>query len=141
MLIGVNSQFTPVSTICGKMSGMSFSDWLNDELQARGWALNELGRRAGVSSAAVSLVMSGQRNAGPEFCTGVAVALDLPPVIVFRKAGLLPPADPETEERREAQYLFSQLIDEDQTTVLTIMRALLGRKRAAGPAKVQADNL
>ena len=120
---------------------MSFSDWLNDELQARGWALNELGRRAGVSSAAVSLVMSGQRNAGPEFCRGVAVALDLPPVIVFRKAGLLPPIDPETERSRELQYLFRRLGDEDQTIMLTILRAMLGRKRADDKAVAKTDTI
>jgi len=118
-----------------------FGTWLIAQMDDRGWNNSDLARRAGLAPSTISTVVNGQKRPGPEFCTGVAVALDLPPVIVFRKAGLLPPADPETEERREAQYLFSQLIDEDQTTVLTIMRALLGRKRAAGPAKVQADNL
>jgi len=84
--------------------------------------------------------MSGNRNAGPEFCTGVANALELPAEFVFRQAGLLPPDETETADRREAAYLFSRLGDEDQTTVLTIMRALL-RQRRADKTHPQTDNI
>jgi len=39
--------------------------WLNHELDRRGWSYNELGRRAGLSSAGVSDVLSGKRPASP----------------------------------------------------------------------------
>jgi len=84
--------------------------------------------------------MSGNRNAGPEFCTGVANALELPAEFVFRQAGLLPPDETETADRREASYLFSQLPDDEQAVVLTIMRALLERRRAA-KADPQTDSV
>jgi hypothetical protein len=35
----------------------------------------------------ISMVISGQSNAGWEFCKGVALAFDVPPDQVFRRAG------------------------------------------------------
>ena len=116
-------------------------DWLNSELYVRGWSQSEFARRGGISSSQVSLVLSGQSAPGDRFLKALSEAFELPEMYFRSMAGLLPRMDPETEERREAQFLFSQLIDDDQTTVLTIMRALLGRQRAEGPAKVQSDHI
>lgn len=118
-----------------------FGTWLIAQMDDRGWNNSDLARRAGLAPSTISTVVNGQKRPGPEFCSGVAVALDVPPVIVFRKAGLLPPIDPETERSRELQYLFRRLGDEDQTIMLTILRAMLGRKRADDKAVAKTDTI
>ena len=123
------------------MMSDTFVSWLNERLEERGWSMREFGRQIDVSPSHAARIINGDALPSMKLTIEIAAALDTSPEIVLRKAGLLPPDDPETEDRREAQYLFSQLVDEDQTTVLTIMRALLGRNRAEGQAKVQTDSL
>lgn len=83
-------------------------EWIKKELKARGWSQNELARRAGLSSGAVSNVMTQLRQPGPDFCTGIARAFRLSPEEVFRRAGLLPPK-PENSEDMTLRELWSIL--------------------------------
>lgn len=64
--------------------------WINSELSKRAWSNNELARRSGMSSAGMSLVMTGRNAVTWEFCANVARALGEPPEKLFRLAGLLP---------------------------------------------------
>lgn len=64
--------------------------WLTNEVKNRGWSLRELGRRADISHATISNIISGQTNPGFDFCVGIAKALDMPAEDVLRRAGLLP---------------------------------------------------
>lgn len=67
-----------------------FASWLEEQIQEQGWTRSDLAQQAGVSSAAISDVMNLNRNAGTDLCRGIARAFNLPPELVFRKAGLLP---------------------------------------------------
>jgi transcriptional regulator with XRE-family HTH domain len=67
-----------------------FAEWLEKRLERKGWTLRELAQRAGLTHAAISNVLNGQRNPGLKFCLGIADALDEPPELVMRRAGLLP---------------------------------------------------
>ena len=73
------------------MGNKEFADWLEQQVQERGWTFRELGRRAEMSSGAISKVMTGAVNPTWEFCAKIARALEMPEVEVFRRAGLLPP--------------------------------------------------
>ncbi len=68
----------------------TFASWLEKEIEARGWTIRELARRAGLAHVTISNILNGTRNPGVEFCLGVAKALREPPELVFRRAGLLP---------------------------------------------------
>ena len=54
---------------------MKFSEWLASELERHAWSQAELTRRANVSQAAISNLLSGRRNAGEEVCRAVTRAL------------------------------------------------------------------
>ncbi len=104
---------------------MGFSNWLIAELNARNWSQSELSRQADLTRAAISNYVSGQ-NPNADAMRKIAKAFKLPPEIVFRAAGILPPAvdDPWAEEmahkinqltgsRREmAERLLNTLLDE-----------------------------
>jgi len=102
----------------------SFTDWIDSELKRRGWSLNELARRSGMSSASVSMVLSEQRKPGTEFCRSVADALQVPPEEVFRLAGLLPPLLPAVAEEREVVNILRSLPAQTRATVLDMLRGL-----------------
>lgn len=70
---------------------IAFGDWLQRELDNRGWDQAELSRRSGISSAQVSRIVTGGRRPGRDSIDGIARALRLPPEDVLRQAGILPP--------------------------------------------------
>ena len=84
-----------------------FRAWLSEELDRRGWSQSELARRAGVSQFAVSSVISGNRNAGAEFCIKIAQALNEPPEKLLRLSEILPPL-PASENDPRLQDLIKQ---------------------------------
>lgn len=67
-----------------------FRDWILVELNKRGMTQADLARASGVTSAAISRLLSEQRVPAPETCMGIARAFNLPPEDVYRRAGLLP---------------------------------------------------
>jgi transcriptional regulator with XRE-family HTH domain len=127
----------------------NFITWLTDEIVSRGWSNSELARRAGISPAAISMVMSGQNRPGNEFCLGIARALGIPPEDIFRKAGLLPdlpygPLDQMTLQ--ELHDLMRNLTPRDRRDVLEYARMryrLLreDREQVRGNKKAQAGSL
>ena len=83
--------------------------WLNELVEERGWSYRELGRRAGLSDSAISLVARGERNAGSDLVIKVAEAVDGDPVQLLRLAEILPPLPPAASEEEKALYLFRQI--------------------------------
>ncbi len=72
-----------------KESTMNFANWLQQELDKRGWNHTELARRSKVSPGQISHVANGSRGAGPDLCIAIAKGLDLPREEVFRARGWL----------------------------------------------------
>lgn len=106
-----------------------FTQWLTERIRENGWSNNELGRRAGLSSAAVSLVMTGRQKPGLDFCRGVAVALDEPPEKVLRLAGLLPPRSEQDERIDEILFHFDRMTPRAQEHFRLIARALAEERK------------
>lgn len=70
---------------------MSFGDWIQAELNIRGWDQAELARRSKISDAHISRLVTGGRKPGQEAAKAIARALRLSPEDVMRQAGILPP--------------------------------------------------
>lgn len=105
--------------------------WLKQEMASHGWSLRELARHAGISHTAILNVLKGHTRPSALFCTKIAQALRVPAEEVYRRAGLLPAVPPEEASLLEANYLFAQLSESEQETVLTMMRALVEKRREA----------
>jgi|GEM_PF-611386 transcriptional regulator with XRE-family HTH domain len=104
------------------MLAMEFKDWVLNWLNKKGWNQAELAARAGVTRTAISDILSGRRNPGPDLCTAIARALNLPPETVFRAAGLLPPVPASEEQQDTLMYLYSQLPQKEREEVLEYIR-------------------
>ena len=72
-----------------KESTMNFANWLQQELDKRGWNHTELARRSEVTPGQISRVANGSRGAGPDLCIAIAKGLDLSREEVFRARGWL----------------------------------------------------
>jgi transcriptional regulator with XRE-family HTH domain len=66
-----------------------FSIWLVKNLEKRNMIANDITKQAGLSSAQVSRIISGERSPGIEALISIAKALHLPRIEVFHAAGLL----------------------------------------------------
>ena len=101
----------------------TFIAWLINELDIRGISQSELARRSSLTTGAISHVISGSRQPGPDLCTAVAKALYYPPDLVFRKAGLLPDLDhsdpPGTDE---LTHRFKNADNATQREILDFVR-------------------
>jgi transcriptional regulator with XRE-family HTH domain len=85
---------------------MDFVDWLNKELNERGWSNSELAKRSGMAPSTISMIISRQSKPGWDFCAGLAKALGESPDKLFRLAGLLPPLpDPAKTEPDQAAMI------------------------------------
>jgi len=102
-----------------------FIDWLNKELNNRGWPNSELVKRSGLANSTVSMALSRQSNIGYTFCVGVANAFNMPPESIMRKAGLLPIKPTDTELDEQLLFLFNKLPKEQKSLVLLMIRALV----------------
>ena len=84
-----------------------FANWLNNELNRRGWNYAELSRQSGMSRSMISRVISGYNRPGLEFCKSVADALDIPATIVLQLAGHLPSRNDDRNSR--LQYRVDEI--------------------------------
>ena len=102
---------------------MYFSEWLKAEMEQRGMGVRELARQAGVSPGTISHILNGTRGPGPETCTKIARALDMPEILVFMKAGLMEETREETElTLRELYEILKDLPIEEQRAIVAEAR-------------------
>mgnify|MGYP006307225799 CR=1 FL=1 len=106
------------------MSSEHFGEWLEKEIDKRGWTMSELARRCDVSHPAISRVVSGERGAGPELCRAIAHAFDMPEEKIFRIAGLLSqlPAPEEDFPFAEVLALMQNLPPAERREILEYIR-------------------
>lgn len=96
----------------------AFIQWLINEINDRGWANNELARRAGLSKSIISNVLSDKQPPTFQICLGISRAFLVAPEIVLRKAGLLPPT-PTPEKIQRLIDIISGLSEEELDLVVS----------------------
>ena len=73
-----------------------FQTWLMKQLQERDWSQADLSRKSNLTRQAIANYMAG-RIPDEKSLRQIARAFKLPPITVFRAAGILP-AEPDTDE-------------------------------------------
>lgn len=102
--------------------------WLEQELQMRGWKPADLARQADIGYATVSRILNEHSTPSPEVCVAIAKALDLDPVVVFQKAGLLPPSREEARANDpvldQSWRILTDLGPRDRIAALRLLKGL-----------------
>lgn len=109
---------------------ITFTDWLQEQLNLRNWTAADLAKRAEISEATLSRILSKKdRDPGPKLCRGLAKAFGIEADEVFRLAGLLPEAEAEELNgyQRELLGVVDQLDDTSQKMVLEMAKGLVFR--------------
>jgi transcriptional regulator with XRE-family HTH domain len=108
---------------------MNFSEWLTLELANRGWSRSEAARRGKISSSMFDKVINGHSKPGTRFLDGIAQAFGISPIIVYRKAGLLPDVNTDKITFVDWQDLLAQLSPEEQEEMHQIAVMKIERNR------------
>ena len=98
-----------------------FGSWLLKELTQRGMSQSDLARACSITTAQISRIVSGERNAGKKSLTNIAQVFKFPLDYVFEKAGLLPPNSELSPIQRKIIYLVKQLSDSDLVPILDLL--------------------
>lgn len=104
------------------MTEKNFPEWLQTELDARGWRPIDLIKRSGIDSGLLSKIQSGERRPGLDTCRSIARAFGMRDVDILRVAGLID--DAVTDE-------VIRLSEEDATIgdVYRIMKTMTREQR------------
>lgn len=109
-----------------------FVDWLNAQLNERGWKSSELARRSDIDSGYLSRILSGERNPGIDTYSQIAQALDLKLETVLQAAGYLPDGATTDDDLRaeRAGQIMRQLTPRGQEEALEYLELKLRQDEA-----------
>ncbi len=107
----------------------TFSEWLLSELTKKNMTQQTLAQKSGITPAQISRVISGQRGLGEKSLTAIAHALNVSPITIFRKAGMLPPEGGETTNFEDWEYLLSQLTPDEQEEIKQFVELKIERRK------------
>jgi transcriptional regulator with XRE-family HTH domain len=91
----------------------TFAQWIDRELDQRGWSRNEAARRGGISDSMFSKVINGYANPGIDFCRGVGRAFGMPLEDVLRLAGILPIKSARTNDHGPVYHIANNLSERE----------------------------
>lgn len=118
---------------CCQMEKIYFPQWLRNEIDRREMSQIELSRKTGVSATQIARILSGERGMGIETLVAISTALNISPITIIRKAGLLPEGGEEIKFD-DWQYLLSQLAHEEQEEIRQIIELKIERRQKAEQA-------
>jgi transcriptional regulator with XRE-family HTH domain len=103
-----------------------FVEWLNQEMEKRGWSIRQTARAANLSHTVIAVALSGDK---PTFntCAALAEAFKVSPSYVFQLAGLVEEIKRD-ELTDEAEFLMSQLSPYQRQLAVKFIRVLAEEK-------------
>lgn len=110
---------------------VNLRDYIQDELQRRGWSIRELARRARLSHGTVSNLLAGKSEPTPDTLTAIARALGEPPEKLFRMAGLLRRARDDDEAGVRDLIDIARSLDPAERAKVTEYALLLLRQQGS----------
>ena len=114
------------------VDAIDFADWLEEQMKTHNVNQSQLAGRGGITRSAINKLLSRQqREPGTEMLKAIAKGLNVPPEIVLRAAGLLPPERTVKEKYEELLQILDQLSEEGQEEIIDYARYRLGKNEKA----------
>lgn len=102
-----------------------FSEWLQSEMDKRGWSQSDLARSADLNRAVINKLLNGKSHPQPTTLEAISRALKIPPETIYRAAGLLPNNTDSDVDIEEAMYIFKSIQNSRRrATAITLLKAL-----------------
>jgi transcriptional regulator with XRE-family HTH domain len=103
-----------------------FSQWLQSEMDKRGWSQSDCARAAELNRAVINKLLNGRCKPQPATLIAIARAFKIPVETAYRAAGLLPPSPEFDETTAELLYTFNSIRNpQRKMTVMTFLKALV----------------
>ena len=105
---------------------IDFSEWLQAEINKRGWSQSDLARSADLNRAVINKLINGKSHPQPGTLESISRALKLPIESAYRAAGLLP-VNPDNDETIEEAIHVLKSIQSAQrkATAVALLKALI----------------
>jgi transcriptional regulator with XRE-family HTH domain len=111
------------------MDKLNFIEWMEIQLEQKGWSRSDLARTSGISASHISRILNGEVSPSADYMVSIASALHVPPEEVFRVAGLLPPHREQPPGFLEWMDLFLSASEEQREELLAYARFQAERRR------------
>ena len=115
---------------CDKMADVGyridFSEWLQAEMNKRGWTQSDLARSAELNRAVINKLINGKSRPQPTTLESISRAFKIPIESTYRAAGLLP-INPENDETIEEAIHVLKCIRSAhrKATAVALLKALI----------------
>ena len=105
---------------------LRFSEWLQLELDRRGWSQSDCARSANLNRAVINKLLNGKSRPQPSTLTAIARGFKMPVETAYRAAGYLPPSIDGDEDTIELIYIFKRIQSpQRKATALMLLKALI----------------
>jgi transcriptional regulator with XRE-family HTH domain len=103
-----------------------FSEWLQIEMDKRGWSQSDLARYADLNRAVINKLLNGKSHPQPTTLEAISHALKIPLETTYRAAGLLPINADNDDATEEAMHIFKSIQSaQRRATALALLKALI----------------
>jgi transcriptional regulator with XRE-family HTH domain len=108
---------------------LRFSDWLQSEMDKRGWSQSDCARSADLNRAVINKLLNGKSRPQPSTLIALARGFKIPVETVYRAAGLLPPSIDGDDTTEEFIYIFNSIQSPQlRITAIRLLKALISEE-------------
>jgi transcriptional regulator with XRE-family HTH domain len=106
-----------------------FSEWLQTEMNKRGWSQSDLARAADLNRAVINKLLNGKSHPQPATLEAISRALKIPIETTYRAAGLLPINSDNDDTMDEAIYVLKSIHSaQRKATAVALLKALIAEE-------------
>lgn len=108
---------------------LRFSEWLQAEMDRRGWSQSDCARSASLNRAVINKLLNGKSKPQPPTLAAIARAFKIPVETAYRAAGLLPPSLDGDETTVELIHIFKSIQSpRRKATAIMLLKALIAEE-------------
>jgi transcriptional regulator with XRE-family HTH domain len=108
---------------------LRFSEWLQSELDRRGWSQSDCARSANLNRAVINKLLNGKSKPQPSTLAAIARAFKIPVETIYRAAGLLPPNTDHDDSTQELMHILKSIQSpQRKATALMLLKALIAEE-------------
>lgn len=106
-----------------------FSEWLQAEMDKRGWSQSDLARYADLNRAVINKLLNGKSHPQPPTLEAISRALKVPIEMTYRAAGLLPENPDNDDAVEEAIHVLKSIQStQRKATAIALLKALINEE-------------
>lgn len=103
-----------------------FSEWLQAEMDKRGWSQSDCARAAELNRAVINKLLNRKCKPQPSTLVAIARAFKIPVETAYRAAGLLPPSTDYDDTTEELMHVFKSIQSpQRRSTAVMLLKALV----------------